>query len=85
MPVMFDQNELRRLAAAGVRMEIARLTALADQLETPIRPRAFKRSPQVASDGNSSPKPRRKMSAAARKAISLRMKAHWAGVRKQSK
>lgn len=85
MPDTFDQNELRRLAAAGVRLEIARLTSLAEQLETPLkgtgRPSgsSFKRPLQSAPANGTS---RKRMSAAARKAISERMKARWASIKK---
>ena len=75
---LLDPRELRRLARIGVELEIARLTALMGQLSdgTPAAegPRQF-----------SNDKPRRKMSVAAKKAISRRMKAMWKERRKMGK
>lgn len=71
-----DQKELHRLALAGVRLEIERLNALARSLEG---------QPSPAADGRRVSRKRPPMSAAARKAISLRMKARWAEKRKKKK
>ena len=75
-----DGLELRKLAALGLRSEIARLNALLLQLESP----ALRNETQRAGARGVS-KPRRKkrrMSAEARKRISDAQKARWAKQRK---
>ena len=67
---LMEPRELRRLARVGVAFEMARLTALMEQLSEP--------EDRVAI-------PRRSMSAAAKKAISKRMKAYWREKRKGAK
>ncbi len=77
---LMEPRELRRLARIGVELEQARLAALMEQLKEPEMETAAEGPRQFSQD-----RPRRKMSMAARKAISLRMKAMWKERRKMKK
>jgi hypothetical protein len=82
-----EQDELKRLAAVGVRGEIARLQGVLAELEGTVPPR--RGGPAVNSPQNlpSAPPRRRRnrMSPEARAKMSAMMKARWAARRKQKK
>ena len=77
---LMEPRELRRLARIGVELEQARLNALMEQLSEPETGAAAEGPRQFSQD-----RPRRKMSVAAKKAISRRMKAMWKERRKMGK
>jgi hypothetical protein len=73
MQDLMDPRELRRLARIGIELDIARLNALLDQLKEPAAKPVQEGQRQFSNDT----KRRKPMSAAAKKAISRRMKALW--------
>jgi hypothetical protein len=82
-----DMKSLARLGA------YARITELVEEMEALLRAfpelgqyRVSTRQPEPAATGAAPKKPRRRrMSAAARKAVSARMKKYWAGRRQAKK
>jgi hypothetical protein len=72
-------DELKKLARAGIEAEIARLQKLLSALSNDSgTPRAISKPKEEPPEAS----PRRQMSPEARKAISKRMKARWAKLRK---
>lgn len=84
-----EEQELRKLAAVGLRAEITRLQGLLDQCENAPLARRPGRPAKTAPAGNGAtlapPRKKRTMSPAARKRISEMMKKRWADRKRQNK